>query len=527
MHLLADSFVIDDAGYFIDDAWSSARSPFSIYETYWQIRWRGGRLPEGMDPARLAPWVAVGSVGALDSSPLQHIGQIALAAGIAREIGLNLDSSRTAAKLETLRSGYLYSPDPQVEGTWGSTAAAVRAMRDLSIPVPEEVVHQAKLELKKLPDVLTPGVAVGTALPLLEVVVMTHKQADSLQPVLRRVLDAALESLDRIPNTAMDASTLGAQFQLEGVRRALGLAPQVLAAGSCASLLRGRGFVSLPGSDASDIQASFYARELGCKVVDDLKSPYTRAGWLLRSAVDPYKTLAATAAAIRLASLVGRENDLAQKVMQSIAKFWLPLMGDGSLSLQARAVASARLSNLIRITKVDVSAMHPAGVNAAPTGPATAMIDLAAVWSADQKTRSRVAIANFTNTERHNLGGRVSIEMAAEISLASIYVGDESMLSKAKAILDRLRISDGVYAAVECDVGKRNCSSFQPSIAASALGSWISKSIEKPHRSWLALGICRGYICADKTNDGTTLRQLYISFVCGQPACGIDLPFII
>jgi hypothetical protein len=514
--LLADSLAIDGrGGYFVDDAWSVTRSPFSVYETYWQVRWRDGALPEGMRAERLEPWVAVGAEGRLRSSSLQQVGQIMFAAGVARLLGMKLDRARAGAALERLRDGYLYSPDEGAEGNWGTTAAAVRAMSDLSLPVPAETVRQARRAVSEVPATMDPQAVVSTVLPLLEV--LTFGRDPGADPGdVPRVASAALAALESIPASSVDISWLGARYQLEQVRTAAGLPPRSLGSDRCAALVTPGGYVVLPGQESADTQGTFYARQLGCQnVVKELKRPYTRAGWLLGSAVDPVKTLAATAAALKIAEIVGGAQHFAATIRPSVPLRWRPLLADRELSAQIRPVMAFRLSYVTALTGAVVSDVPGAGA---------AGDDLVGLLTADgQESKVRAATA-FLAKHEGQAAGQASMDVAAGYFLAGTYLNDQAALARAAELAARLRLSEDVYKAVECGTADAACQ--EPSIMASAIGSWIGKAERAPRLRWQELGLCHGYVCADRYDDGVSLRQLFAAVACGRLACGREFPLI-
>lgn len=523
--LLLDSFVIapGDTHYFVDDGWSSARSPFSPYETYWQLRWRSGRLPEGMDEARIQPWVRVAAVAGLGSSSMQDIAQIGLATGIARQLGTDLDSNAVTTKLETLRDGYRYAPDPGSAGAWGSTSVAAQVIRDVGRPVPAETMRQAKLELARMPDIISPQEVVNTALPLLELFSLGRTPSDSPADALR-VSSAALHSLDAVPPSALDITWLGARYQLSSVRTGLGQPPLRLPAETCARLVTPKGLVTLPNQTGADIQGIFYARELGCPgVVSELSRPYTRAGWVLGSAIDPYDTLGATSVALDIADLLHDTNGFANRLGASVRQLWQPLLADKSLAPNARVVTAARLSHVVAAAGLDGPPSEP--VSKPSTQGDYGLLDMVAAMTMGDAEEERVAQAVL---ERHGRGGgQESIDAAAELILAGARLNDTAASAKGAAIAGRLRIDDSVYTAVRCDAGAPSCPAPEPSIAASAIGSWIDRSQSNPRQRWESRGMCRGYLCSDNSQDGASLSEIYIAIACEQPACGRKFPLVL
>ncbi|MGN9889586.1 hypothetical protein [Micromonospora sp. L31] len=521
--LLADSFVIGPGNnhYFVDDAWSTARSPFSLYETYWQLRWRDGRLPPGVDSARIRPWVQVAAGTGLGSSPLQQVAQISFATGISQYVGNGLDPKATAARLEKLRDGHLFAPDPGAGGSWGSTAAAVRAMRDVGLPVPEATMREARSELAKLSGKLTPEEAVTTAIPLLEVFTMGRSESDSPVDAMR-VSSAVLNSLNAIPPSALDVSWLGARYQLESVRSSLGQPRASVPADMCAKLVTPKGTVTLPNRADADTQGTFYARELGCRTVSsEVHRPYTRAGWVLGSAVDPYETLGATRAALDVADLLGGTSAYATKLDASIQQLWVPMLAAASLPPGARDVASARLSRVAEAAKVNPP--DRANASSEPSAGYELVDMLVAVTVGGEEQRR---VAEGVLAQRQKSGGPESMDAAAMLAIAGGYLNDDAATAKAIAIVKRHRIADSVYGVGPCEEGSA-CTSGEPSIPASAIGSWIERTRWTPRQRWEAQGLCRGYLCSDSAQDGTSLSQIHLALVCDEPACGGRFPFVI
>ncbi len=518
--LLSDSFVIgpNDHRYFVDDAWSTARSPFSLYETYWQLKWRNGELPEGMNRDRLRPWVRAAVSPGLGSSQLQKVAQVALAAGISTHVDGAASPEAVRASLEQLRDGYLFSPDPGVKGSWGSTSAAVRALQDVRLPAPEGTRKEARVALTQLPQRLTPEEAVNTAIPLLEIYVATRDEVESASDA-RRVWTAAEGSLNTIAAPNLDVAWLGAKYQLRQLASALGYR-HFPGLAFCDQLVKSGGFVTAPGRGGADIQGTFYARELGCRnVVKQLERPYTRAGWLIGKANDPYETLGATRAAMAIEAVMNGGKRSEAAVGSTMRDLWIPMLKDPSLSSTARSVVAARLQEVstaaglpLKWPSVDLDA-----------GETDLFSLLVAISVGDRRlaTLAEGVVEKLTRDPSSN-----SIEIAAALNLASRYAPNEAAKSRVMAIAELNRIATGIYSLEPCD---RNAGCRKPSasIAASAMGSWIDGLKQAPRRQWERSGLCRGFVCADNEQDGLSLAQMYIAVICDVPRCGDRTPFLI
>ncbi|MEV4845849.1 hypothetical protein AB0K20_21880 [Micromonospora matsumotoense] len=524
-NLLLDSFVIGPGknSYFVEDAWSTKRSPFSVYETYWQLSWRDGALPNGIEADRIMPWIRVTAAAEVSGSSLQRVAQVSFATGIARYLKQPVDAKVVGAKLEELREGYLFAPDPGVGGTWGSTAAAVRAMHDVGLPLPGDTMEQARRAIKKIPDHVTPQEAISTVIPLLEISRMGQNAGNSTEDE-RTVSITALKSLNAIPPAAVDISWLGARYQLEEIRSSLAEPSSPVAPALCDHLVSASGFVSLPDRAEADTQGTFYARQLGCgTVVAELDRPYTRAGWLSGAAVDPYETLGATHAALEIAGLVGYQSAFVNRLDGSLRKLWLPLIDDSSLPVISQSVALARIVYVSDLANVSLPIKRRSSDPFASSKPE--LIDILVAMTADAAEQRRVARAVLSN--RVKITSKESIDVAAELTLAGLILEDDAAIAKAIEIAKRLRIADGVYAADPCDGIETSCASVAPSIGASAIGSWIERVNSIPRNSWEARGLCHGYICSVPNEDGISLTQVHLAVVCNQPACGRKFPWVL
>ncbi|NGM12604.1 hypothetical protein [Verrucosispora sioxanthis] len=521
--LLSDSFVIGPGSnhYFVDDAWSEARSPFSLYETYWQLRWRDGRPPPGVDPVRIGTWVQVAARNGLGSSPLQQVAQISYAAGIAKYLNIRLDPQLTAAKLETMRDGDLYAPDPGAGGTWGSTAAAVRAMRDVGLPVPDATLRQAGAKLSGLSTTLTPEEAVSTAIPLLEVVGAGRSGNDSKEDELR-VSAAVLSILNAIEPSSIDISWLGARYQLDSVRSSLGQPRTSLRPETCAKLVTSTGTVTLPNRVDADTQGTFYARELGCRtVISQMDRPYTRAGWVLGSAVDPYETLAATHAALALADLVAGDAAFANRLGDSVEQLWTPMLKDASLPSTAHPLASARLARVADIADVSVTVESNTSSKPSDRYELVDVLVANAIGGEEQRRVDELALAQLQEG-----GGPESMDVAAMLAIIGGHLHDKAAMARAAVIARQNRIVDTLYGIGPCEE-RQTCASAEPSIPASAIGSWIERSHAAPRHRWEEKGMCDGFLCSDGAQDGASLGQIYLALACDKPACGGRFPLMI
>ncbi|MBU2668101.1 hypothetical protein KOI35_31785 [Actinoplanes bogorensis] len=513
--LLADSLVLGTArtgGYFVDHAWSVRQSPFSLYETAWQSRWRP-TIPAGVQRDRLAPWLAEAAAGTPGSSTLQRIGQISLATGTARRLGLPVDGARVAAALAALRQGDRYAPDPGTTANWGSTAAAVSAMTDARLPVPGPIVTSARAELDRLPDRLPPDTIVGTAIPLLEIVTTAGSSPDSAP----RVAGAALDGLNRLAPGQVDAAWLGARHQLDGVRAALGQARAPIGAAYCAALVDRDGHVTLPGETTADTQAGFYAHELGCRAAVAPDRPYTRAGWISGAVSDPHESLAATNAALRLAAALGDEKKAASAVRPSVSTRWLPLLAQPGRN--GGGVDAARLLAVARSTGALSPSVRDRAAAALTTLPEGSLPQLLSAGSLDSGIRVRAARAALAGSARP--GAADTIETATLLALAGSYLGDRALTGRGAEVAARLQRPHQVYAAGPCAA---ECE-FSP--LASALGNWISRTAEPPRAAWERQNLCQGYRCGGSGSDGTTLQEVYVALICDRPGCGSEIPWIL
>jgi len=517
--LLLDSWVVDGSGrYFVDRTWSVAGSPFSVYETYWQVRARNGVLPAGMDRTRLALWVRHASVGAVDQS-LQRLGEMMFASGIASRIGLRIEPGPVADTLRELRDGYRYAADPGTSGTWGGTAAAVQVMSDLGIRVPDETVRHALAELAGLPGHLDAPAIVATALPLLEIYVSAG-QPDQFRADALRAVAASTEGLRAIPPDGVDVSWLGAAYQLEQVRAALGLVPDKADPRICRRLVGQWGTVTVPGNTASDTQGTFYARELSCAgVAAEIVRPYTRAGWVKGTASQPAAAFTATISALRLAAQAGYGSEFVTAGLRStVDAWWRPLAADPAMSGAARLVAGARLRYLEGL-------LGAVGADAVDVGAAadSRFVGLVAAIPFGTAAVTRTATAALPDLVELDTRARASIDVAAQLALAGRLLNRPDLAAKAAVLTSRLRIVDGRYAATECATGGHDCDDATTSIAASAIGSWIDGLAFAPQGRWA----CAGLVCSDMQDDGLSLRGVYLALACSAPACGSEFPFVL
>ncbi|MEV0127921.1 hypothetical protein AB0H83_05565 [Dactylosporangium sp. NPDC050688] len=518
--LLADSWVSDGRrGYFVDGAWSAARSPFSLYDTYWRLRLEPAAATT-LDRDAVARWLPGALQGRQGTSPLPAMGQIGYAVRIAAAVGAPATGAGPA--IEALRSGGRYRTSGGSAPNWGSTALAVEALTTARLPVPDAVTETLRSALREEGPPWTAATAVEALVPQLQAAAVLSGAGLPPQLLARRV-QQALDALGELP----DVVWLGAQAQLRQDAARLGIATTAFPLHTCDRLLRPDGTVAVPGQAAADPQLTFYARAVGCaRAVVPPAPPRSRAGW--PAADELARALPASLAGLRLAGLLGAPDPaLPDRLRASLLDVWLPALTGPGQGGAGRALAASRL----RVLAAQVAPGDRARVELAVAGWSPDLDDdlqrLLAVTDAALLTGDgeRRAVA-----ARIPVSGQRSMFSAAAEELASrLLGGDAPRHASAVATVAALRLDGGLHLVSAAPGGTPPADAG--SLTATVLAAWIGGT-SLPVTWWAARGLCRAGHCGENTaeaaqGDGTALRILALIHACAQPACGPGVPLLL
>ncbi|MEV4138411.1 hypothetical protein AB0J72_40355 [Dactylosporangium sp. NPDC049742] len=505
---LADSWVTDGRrGYFVDDAWSDARSPFSLYDTYWQLRLARSDHPDAavLDRAAVARWLPAALRGTHDGGSLPAMAQIGYAVDIAAMLGLPAGGAGGA--IEGLRAGDRYRAGPGSAPDWGSTALAVEALTTAGLPVPAAVTAAVR-------SGLTTGADAEALLPQLRAAAALAGAGLPRELLAARV-GAAFAGLgevpDEAPDEALDVAWLDAQARLRTAARRLGVAVPAFPVRACDGV---------PGGPAPDPRLTFYARHLGCaRTVVPPAPPHSRAGW---PAPDQIRVAQASSlAGLRLARTLGAPDPAtADRLRATLFDVWLPAVaGTEGVAGAERTLLASRLRALAAMVapaeraRVDLALARVAPDRSDDLQRLLALADAALLPAGPDRRAAVLRVADAGWSAPHT----GSIFAAASDELASRLLGGDTALHlSAMATADSLRLSGGLYR-VRGDGGG--------SLTATVLAAWIGGT-SLPPDSWVALGLCRSGRCGDDADppDGTSLRVLGLIWACAEPRCGEEVP---
>ncbi|MEV4517929.1 hypothetical protein AB0K00_54350 [Dactylosporangium sp. NPDC049525] len=518
--LLADSWVSDGRhGYFVDDAWSATRSPFSLYDTYWRLRLEqpGGTV---LDRDAVARWLPGPLQGRQSTSPLPAMGQISYAARIASMMDIPANGAGPA--LEALRSGGRYRTTGTSAPNWGSTALAVEALTLSRLPVPDAVTATLRAALSEDGPPWTAATAVETLIPQLQAAAALSGAGLPPQLLARRV-QQALHALGDQP----DVVWLGAQAQLREDAARLGIPTTAFPQRGCDQLLRPDGTVAVPGQAAPDPQLTFYARAVGCaRTVVPPSPPRSRAGWPPADGIG--RALPISLAGLRLARILGPPDPaMDDRLRSTLLDTWLPaLSGPAPAGGIGRTLVASRL----RILAAEVAPAERTRIDLAVAGERPdlrddlqrllSMVDAAQL--ADDTAR-RAAAAGVPASGQRSMFSAAAEELAARLG------GDPARHANATATTTALRLDGGLYLVAAEPTGTPPADAG--SLTATVLAAWITGT-SVPVTWWAGRGLCRAGHCGENTTeaadrDSTSLRILALIHACAQPACGPGIPLLL
>lgn len=475
---------------------------FSLSETYWNVRLAEvdpGRTAR-LAPNRVAPWLRRAAIGDLPGSGRPTIGQISYATAIARRLRIPLDAQAVGRALDGLRSGPTYRPTGEAKsGDWGSTALAMRSFADLGRPAPQDVLTAARDRVASYPPAVTYEMVVLDLASLLEVVTLAATPPAVTQQMRSRY-DAALATLDAGPP---DAVGLATRHQLSEVGRRLGRSPRP-ASRLCMSSRAAQ----------VDLQTRYVALSLGCPgATVPARVPYSRAGWPTDST--PVDALAPTVAGARIAAALGVLARHSAHLSTTLDTIWLPIARTRSPADPLGATTAGRVLHLTAILGRPVPADLLRAATSGQAAEGLPMLTGLSVTRGHDATRATVTRSLLAAVP---IDSNEHILAAAMLELGSRILDDPSLHARAVAALEAYRLAPEVFAAN---------STREPSLSASALGSWILRGPTSPMTAWIDAGLCSpDGRCAETPTDArsTSLRIAALLLACHMPACGEDFP---
>lgn len=503
--LLADSWMSDGRrGFFIEDAWSPARSPFSLYDTHWNLRlaeFDPGRAA-GLDPARVSPWLAAAQDGRLGGQPIAVMTQLNYAVGSSVRLGIKVATDPLATAVESLRAHDRYRSATNTAPDWGNTALALETLAAAKLFVPDPVISAVRDALNRSP-VSTAAEAVDSGIPQLRAAAVVSGAGLS-----RRLLEDRVASTATILRGAQpDVVWLGAFADLRSAARSLGVPVPEFPVAACSRLARADGTVGLPGASQPDPQLTYYARSVGCSSTLP-PSAHSRAGWPVPEAIDG--ALKSTVAGLWLATSLGvAPPATVNAVRTTLAEVWA---APGA----PIALTGARLRTLEALLGI-----QPGAASSPPAGQGDDLGRLLAMvntyYQPDSPARRETA---------RGLPGRsaptLSILDAAADELSSRILSSRELHDRAVATTKTLRNPNGSYSLVPSPGG---------SMIATVLATWITRSSLSVD-TWIQLGMCSADRCADTPHslpaaDNTSLEALALTRACQHPNCDNLIPLIL
>lgn len=494
--LLLDSWVSDgQIGFYVDDAWSKARSPFSLYDTYWNLRlaeWDPGRSA-GIEKHRVALWLRNALKGDHNVDSLSKITQLHYAVQVSSLLGLSLDKQQVNQTLEQLRFGGNYRSNPQEAPSWGETALAIEALALANLPVPKPVRSAIARAAVKQPAKLSLKNVVSDLVPILRAIGALNGAGLPRSLVARQVA-RALAVLD---SAAADPLSLGPRTVLSRLARQFKVPVNSIAMTPCMPL----------GSHGLDLQLVYYAKQTGC-LRDALPpaGPRSRAGWPTPRAIS--NSLRSTVAGLHLARAIGiQAGESKTKIQNMLRNVWMPeyeAAGDA-----ASLVLAARIQMVAR-------SLGQEGMPGA-TSPDDSS-DLSRMLSLYSISKSNGAAARRIIPQRPK-----SMLDAATLELASRILGDAHLHEMATRVSNSLKLANDAHVL--------ESEQTLPSMTATAIAAWITESAI-PRDAWVRWGMCEGHRCAESSAElpnveSTSLRVLALTQACLIRGCGSELPPVI
>jgi hypothetical protein len=529
--LLLDSWVSDGKhGYFVDDAWSSTRSPFSLYDTYWNLR-----LGE-LDPQRrvklkkesVARWLEAAQRG--QAGRLPAIAQIHYAAHIAMMVGADVDRMHVGDALETLREDGRYRTGGDSKPNWGSTDLAVDVLVSLGLPVPDAVTTAVRNGLEQVRPPLDAPRVVEDVAPLLSVASTLKAGVPTREALLKRINEAVVALGEDADNV-----WLAAQASLRQSALRLGGRLSPLTDSMCDRLHGPGRTIAMPGAAAPDPQLSLYARSAGCvQTVLPPPEAHSRAGWPLPEAVG--NAMQATTAGVRLSEIVDvRDLSVQERVRNTVFDIWLPNDATSpDLADLEKALQAARLRALGTSfspddqKRLDQALGDPPIVGAADD--LSRMLALANIFHVKDPSLRRAAAVRVSNASPSTATSSTIFAAVADELIARI-LGSDAMHARAVATTRSLHVTDGLYALGHVAESALTTASAIGSMTASVLAAWITGS-SIPILAWNSFGLCQSGRCAESAQDLAGIDASSIVIValmraCVDHGCGERLPIIL
>jgi hypothetical protein len=231
--------------------------------------------------------------------------------------------------------------------------------------------------------------------------------------------------------------------------------------------------------------------------------------------------LGSTVAGARVAAALGLLDEFATRLATTLDRIWLPL---------ARAVGTADPAGAVVVGRV----LHLAGTlgREAPidlvglirdTDPAATLTVLAGVSLARGEDAARRAAIRRLLAALPPDGGSV-VMRAAILETGARVLGDPDLHDRALAQAQQFALSSTVFA------GEDPGNARTPSLAASAVGAWISRGTTPPFDDWVSVGLCTPDGRCGETPDTpdeartASLRTAALVLACRLPGCGEDFP---
>ncbi len=515
--ILLDSWVSDgQSGYFIDGAWDEASSPFSIYDTWWNIvelERRGGSL-SSLQAGSVERWIVSAAAGQKRASELPPIAQISYAVKISEKIGIEIDPVRIEQGLRSLYRDGMYAASKDSEANWGSTSLAVEVLATVDLPVPPSVVDNIRMVIEQ--PVVDRKSAVSVLLPALEAAVALGPDMLSA-----RIEEERLSQIDGVLGRHRDPAWLGAKAALSRIAKNLHGEIRPLSDEDCTEIINPAGFVQFEPGRPSDAQLNFYAASLGCKVKGASTPPHSPAGWPSPTAVAT--SIRATIAGLRLAEMLDLPLEGYQRlVSKTFDTEWLP-----AYQAQPRepsftsSLAEMRLRLLLSI----VGHGRQALIEAAVEGPPSSYNDDVSRLVLGLSKMHRSEEPGFPLAEPESDAEPSSIFGAAIEEIRFRAGLSEDSHTVALEAIERLRLPDGTY---RMGLGAE---SAEASMTASALALWIS-GVKWDPETWATLGFCSPAGCRELSLDTKAEKKLSLTVLalyrsCQVPGCGGFFPLVI
>jgi hypothetical protein len=514
--IVLDSWVTDGKqGYFVDA--SASTTPFSLYDTFWNIKLLSSNARDDLNSTRISRWLKTSIEGGQSENSLPKIAQISYAVGISKLMNIESDKQVIAKVLESLRHRDSYAPNPNVKPNWGSTSQAIEILASVESDVPREVTHNLRQTLRKPPPLDLQN-AVDVYVPTLEAAVALDDLLTDKAVINQRLADAL-----KILSEPSDPVMLSAYSRLRDVAARVGRTLPAISAHTCTNLLR-EGLVLSPADTKPDPQLTYYARRAGCNAGSGpVSSFHSRAGWPI---LDAAASLRDTVSGYRLATLVDESPKYRAFVAATLSAVWLPafkrLKGVSDSELLATAARIQVLANNLgvphRLEESTTLRVDPPRVS----NPASDIEFLILVLHADRPTQIKALTRLLDDRQPMMSPTADNAFLAAEDEAMARVLNHPNLHRDALAILGKLRKPDGTYS-----IGT-DAADAAPSMVATLLAAWI-KNESVPTDFWKTRRFCTSTYCAehpspDGSTGSTSLDTLWLIFRGAHINEATDLP---